>query len=227
MKYGISFGIIAALLSCTAFSGGGWYFLFLWPATSFAVVAFAYLMRDPRIFGKTESGLIPPINLTILLPYLTCLWSIWYMLRVVSREPAINQLTDAIFIGRRLLSHELPSHIDHVIDLTCEFPVSRASRAKSYFSFPILDASVPTKAKIDRWIETAAGLKGNIYIHCAEGHGRTGLFASILLIRLGHANAPEDALALVKSKRPHVRLNQTQMVMLKTDYSSCESGERK
>ena len=57
-------------------------------------------------------------------------------------------------------------------------------------------------------------LEGTIYIHCAEGHGRTGLFAAALLVKLGQFDSTDDALEFVKSKRPLVRLGKIQLATL-------------
>ena len=35
-----------------------------------------------------------------------------------------------------------------------------------------------------------------VYIHCAQGHGRTGLFASLLLLEKGMVTSPEEADAI-------------------------------
>ena len=141
-------------------------------------------------------------------------YSVWYALRLVKREPAFNQLTDNVFIGRRLLSHELPDNINHVVDLTCEFSEPNALRSTPYHLFPILDGFVPSPNQLRQWVHEVAALSGNVFIHCAEGHGRTGLFAAGLLLTIGHSKTPEDALQFIKSKRPMVRLGRRQLTVL-------------
>ena len=180
MKYGSLFCIVAALLAATASLNRGWTLLLLWPALSFLIVAGGYFHFGPRVYGKTPKGVLSPISQLLLLPYLVFLWFVWYIARLVKREPAFDQLTENIVIGRRLLSRELPEDIDHVVDLTCEFTEPKALRACSYHSFQILDGFVPPKGELRRWAQHAAGLSGKLYIHCAEGHGRTGLFAAVL-----------------------------------------------
>ena len=214
MKYGILFSIVAVLLTTAAIIHNGWLLLLLWPALSFGIVALGYLHFGPSVYRKSERGLLAPITQLLLLPYLAYLWAVWYAVRLVKREPALNQLTDNIFIGRRLLSHELPDQIDHVIDLTCEFNELKTLRSSSYHSFQILDGFAPSPEQLRQWVDQAAGLSGNIYIHCAEGHGRTGLFAAALLLCIGHSKSPDDALQFIKSKRPLVRLSQRQMAVL-------------
>ena len=214
MKYGVLFATVAALLAATAILHGGWRLLLLWPAISFGVVAVGYLHFGPIIYGKTSQGVLSIFTQLVLLPFLLYLWSVWYALRLVKREPALNQLTDKVFIGRRLLAHEFPDKIDHVVDLTCEFSEPKALRSSSYYSYPILDGFAPSVDKLRQWVGEVATLLGTVFIHCAEGHGRTGLFAAALLLKIGHSKTPDEALQLIKSKRPLVRLGRHQKLVL-------------
>ncbi|MEM7014512.1 MAG: tyrosine-protein phosphatase, partial [Verrucomicrobiota bacterium] len=192
----------------------GWRWLLLWPAISFGGVAIGYVHLGPAVFGKNKYGVISPIRQLLLAPYLIYLHLVWHSARLLKREPAWNQVTDRIYIGRRLLSHELPKDIEHVIDLTCEFAETTALRSRTYHSFQILDAAAPSTEKLVDWINFTADLEGIIYIHCAEGHGRTGLFAALLLVRLGRFSKTADALAYIKTQRPLVGLNRQQSLSL-------------
>ncbi len=215
MKYGIIFSTASALFVILAQSRGGLFFFFLWPALSFAIVASGYFYFGPRVYGKSKRGILSPVTMFLLLPYLLYSWSVWYGVRLVKRESAYDQLTENVFIGRRLMSHELPEHIDHVVDLTCEFSEPKRLRSRSYHSFQILDGFVPTCDQLCKWVETTARLSGDVYIHCAEGHGRTGLFVAALLLYRGDFQTVDDALQFTKSKRPRVRLGQRQLAVLK------------
>lgn len=214
MKYGVLFAIVATLLVASAALHGGWQWLLLWPAISLGIVAAGYLHVGPAVFGKSSRGVLSPSAHLFLLPYLLSVWFLWHSLRLVKREPAFHQLTEGIFIGRRLLLHEFPSNINHVIDLTCEFNEPGISRSAAYHAFPILDGSVPAVDQLREWAMTVAKLSGNIYIHCAEGRGRTGLFSAALLLVSGYSKSPDDALRYVISRRPMVRLNRQQIAVL-------------
>ena len=214
MKYGVLFVTVAVLLIVSALTQRGWKLLLLWPALSFGIVAIGYLHYGPIVYGKSTRGVLSPFSLLLLLPYLLYLWSIWYALRLFKREPAFNQLTDNVFIGRRLLSHELPRNINHVVDLTCEFTEPIALRSTTYHSFPILDGYVTASNQLRKWVLDVAAMTGDVYIHCAEGHGRTGMFAAALLLAIGHSKTPADALQFITSKRPLVRLGRQQLAAL-------------
>ena len=219
MKYGIVFAIVAVLLAASAVMNGGWQYVLIWPALSFALVALAYLRLGPRVFGKSEIGVLSPINVLLLLPYFLYVWSVWHIVRLFSREPPFDQLTENIFLGRRLLSHELPADVDHVIDLTCEFAEPKALRSTCYHSFQILDGMAASPEQLREWAAQAAGFSGRIYIHCAKGQGRSGLFAVALLLELGHAKSTADAIQLIQSKRPQVYLEHPQRMLLQAMYS--------
>lgn len=214
MKLGILFSVISLLLAVAAFTHQGWFLLLLWPALSTALVAGAYLGLGPGIYGKSLDGRLSLVSVAVLLPYLLYSRCAWYLLRLVRREPAWNELVDGILIGRRLLNREFPDVVDYVVDLTCEFAEPSAARTRSYYSFQILDASVPRLDQLQNWIADVARLSGTVYIHCAEGHGRTGLFAAALLLHRGDCRTAEEALTFARSKRPLVRLTGPQREML-------------
>lgn len=221
MKYGILFSIVAGLLVTTAVVHRGLYLLAFWPAVSFAVVASGYFYIGPSVFGKSTNGKLAFANQAILLPYLLYLWSVWRCIRIVKRESAFDWLTEDIAIGRRLLPHECPDSIEHVVDLTCEFTEPKTLRSRSYRSCQILDASVPPIEKLHTWVKESAELTGTVYIHCAEGHGRTGLFAAALLLHRGDCSSPAEAISFIQSKRPLVRLGKRQLAALTNFHESC------
>ncbi len=214
MKYGILFITLALLLIVTALLHQGWWLLLCYPAVSFMIVASDYLYFGTAIYGKSSLGVMLILNQILLFPYLVYLWLVWYLLRLVKREPAITQLTENVYIGRRLMANEFPNYINHVIDLTCEFTEPQKMRLASYHSFQILDGFVPTSSQLHDWVESVARLEGNIYIHCAEGHGRTGLFSALLLLHLNQVQTVEQAIDFIQSKRPLVRLGQRQHQLL-------------
>lgn len=216
MKYGVLFSLIAILLTVYAATAGGWLLLLIWPAISFGAVASAYFGLGPRVFGKRPNGTLSLISIVTLLPYFLYLWAIWHAMRLVSREPAFNTLTDSVLIGRRLLFRELPEDVDVVVDLTCEFVEPRGVRlAGRYISCPILDASSIDPRALAELAHDLASINARMFIHCAQGHGRTGLVAALFLIATKQAQSVDDAVAAVKSVRPHVGLTDPQMEALK------------
>lgn len=215
MKYGVLFSTLSLLLAYCAVTSGGWYLLLLWLVMSFGLVGLGYLALGDRVFGKRSNGSMAFVPVAILFPYLLCLWAVWHIVRLVSREPAYNTLVDGVLIGRRLLSSELPAGTQTVVDLTSEFPEPAALRSvPSYIAAPMLDASVlPPQSLVDLASRIAAA-ETPVYIHCAQGHGRTGLVAALVLLARGNAKNADNAIELLQSSRPLVGLNSIQRASL-------------
>lgn len=215
MKYGILFTILALLFAVHAFVYGGTALVLLWPALSFFLVSFAYFSGSVAVFGKRPDGSMDVRSLFGLLPYLACLWGLWHLLRLLEREPPYHELTPGVLIGRRLLASELPAGVSLVVDLTCEFPEPVAIRsACAYRAFPILDGAAGAGV-----VELARHIKqhqGTVYIHCAEGHGRTGMVAAVLLLEMYKASSASQAIARVRQQRPRVRLSPPQRRIVET-----------
>lgn len=210
VRYSVLFAVVAALMCVPAVTHRGWYLLSLWPAVAFAGLSVAYFTGNVRIFGKRPDGTLMPLHTIVLLPVIVLLLMVFHLARVLSREPAFHSLTENILIGRRLLSREFPPEVHSVIDLTSEFTEPARLRQAGYHSFPILDASVPTESRLHDWLRQTDDIAGTIYIHCAQGHGRTALFAACLLLHRGLVATADEGLALIQSRRPHARLNAVQ-----------------
>jgi hypothetical protein len=215
MKYGAFFSTLSLLSAFQAFTSGGWFLLLAWPAISFGAIGLAYLTLGHRVFGKRSDGSMTFASVAILLPYLLYLWVVWHLIRLVSREPAYNTLVDGVLIGRRLLSSEIPVATQTVVDLTSEFPEPVALRSVSnYVAAPMLDASVLPPQSLANLASRIAMADTPVYIHCAQGHGRTGLVAALLLLARGDAENPDAAMQMIQSSRPLVGLNGVQRVCL-------------
>ena len=50
-----------------------------------------------------------------------------------------------------------------------------------------------------------------VYIHCAQGHGRTGTVAAAVLVAKGIHSTPEAAIDALQRVRPKLALNRTQL----------------
>lgn len=220
MKYGSAFAILAMLIAIYAVREGGWFYVLLWPALSFALVSIAYFGAGVSIFGKQSDGTLSIGHSLLLAPFLAYLNLVWHAVRCFSRETAFNQLTQNVFIGRRLLSHERSSSFDHIVDLTCEFNEPAAHRESGYISFPTLDGHFPDKETLLQRVARIAELDGTIYIHCAQGHGRTATLAIAYLIQQGISETIDDAVNYILARRPNAHLGRTQRKMLESIYGA-------
>src|SRR5262249_34959279 len=159
------------------------------------------------------NGTLPWWSWVLFLPLLLMTIVVWHLIRWISREPAFNVVDDGLTIGRRILSSECPGSFDNFVDLTAEFSEPAALReTQAYFSFPILDGSAPTASAL---FEAIQALKpGMTYVHCAQGHGRTGMFATALLMSLGKISTVDQALQCLLAARPGIRLSRQQLECL-------------
>lgn len=194
--------------------------LFFWYAFDFFIIAIAYWMNKPLIFGKQQDGKLNPVSLVLLFPYYFFIWSVWRLNLFLDKSEAYHKLSQNIWIGRRLLDKEAIQNIDLIIDLTCEFSESKIIiRDKGYLCFPILDGGVPNAAEFKTLLNHIYNYKGNIYIHCALGSGRTGLVACSYLIFISVAKTFNEAYILVQLKRNNIRLNHLQIKFLKNFHN--------
>lgn len=78
----------------------------------------------------------------------------------------------------------------------------------------MLDGSGVTAGELRGLAAEIDDMPKPVLIHCAQGHGRTGLVAAAVLLVSGEAKTAVDAIAMVKSVRPGVELNREQMSVL-------------
>ena len=103
MGYALAFALFAAALALQAVRLGGWAWLLLWPAASFAAVALAYAAVGPRAMGKGESGRRAWWAVAGLLPYLLFAEVVWRGRRHLSpsgrREAAAHEVAPGLWVG--------------------------------------------------------------------------------------------------------------------------------
>jgi protein-tyrosine phosphatase len=190
--------------------GVSW-FLF-WPAFSFGVAAVAYARVRSDVFGKRADGKLRAGHVVVLLPYLGLTWMTWWLARAFDRSPAWARLTDSVYIGRRPLPTDVPTGVRSIVDLTCEFAERReVMRNRVYLLRPVLDATALTADELRTIAAEIQGLPAPVYVHCAQGHGRTGMVAAAVLLESGRADTVETALAQVRAVRPGARPNAAQV----------------
>lgn len=186
-----------------------WAVLAAWCALAAALVGATLLTRNARPFGKRPDGRRRPLATLLLLPYLLPLWTAWRLQRWRDHEAPWHELRPWLLIGRRLRDHEsaaVLAAVDHVVDLTCEHTEPPRLRGhRGYRCLPTVDGSTPKPAEFRTCIDALQALTGRVYLHCAQGHGRTATFAAALLLVRGEARDPAHALQLVQARRPLAR----------------------
>jgi hypothetical protein len=209
VKYTYLFGLLGLALIATGVVQGGWALLTLWLGGDFCALALAHARGTHNLFGKRPDGTLPFWSWILFLPLLGYSWLVWHALRLLIREPASNGVTDQLVIGRRLMASELQGQFDNFVDLTSEFAEPRRIRASpAYRSFPVLDGGAPAPEALRAAVQ---GLRpGRTFVHCAQGHGRTGLFALAMLLNSGTARDVDQGLQMLQAARPRVHLSKPQ-----------------
>jgi protein-tyrosine phosphatase len=214
MKYSVIFALMGMITCYLSVILGGWWHLFLWLSISFFAMSVGYGGIGPRVFRKQPDGTIPFWVKIIHFPFFLYSSIVWHIAQILSRENPFDKLGDDLIVGRRLFASELPSGVDNYVDLTAEFedPIE-IRKTINYYCLPILDGSVPLTEELTSIISRI--LIGTTYIHCAQGHGRTGLFALALLSTQGKIDSFEEGLSLLKKARPGIGLNKTQEIFIR------------
>jgi len=212
----LKLGVLLLLMGGFFYYGiqvGGFGVTLFWPGLSFSIVASGYFGLGPRVFGKRSDGTIAWYALVLLLPYFVYTWVVWRLVLLFSREDCYNRVSPELYLGRRALAHELPPEVATVVDLTSEFPEPKGVRTgREYICVPTLDACVPSN--FEALVERILDLSPPTYIHCAQGHGRSGTLVAALLMAKGTAKDADEAMSLVRTARPGVRLNARQEAFL-------------
>ena len=198
--------VIAVAASVLGIKAGFWGIPAIWLGVDFLILAIAYQCRAHAVFGKRPDGTLPLWSWILFLPHLVYTQLVWHLIRLLSKEPACNEISETLVVGRRLLNKELPGGLFNYVDLTAEFQEPALIRKlPGYRSFPLLDAGAPEPQALQRII---ASLKpGKTFVHCAQGHGRTGLFALATLVAARAVASPDEGLRRLQTARPGIRLN--------------------
>ena len=214
MGYALFFLLAAATLSILVSVQSivpGW--IFVWPIVTLVALSFAYLRNDSRAFGKQSSGGLSPVRVALFGPWLFFAVVVESLARVIDRTPPFARVDD-VFYGRRTRFSPVPKGAT-IVDLTAEFAEPQPLRGSGYLAFPILDARAPNTVEEVKALIAETGT-APVFIHCAQGRGRTGLVAACFLLARGVAESPDAAIEMLRKSRPGIRLNREQGAFLQT-----------
>src|SRR5688572_8918361 len=211
LAMGVAFLCLAVLFAALTGRFGGVTWILAWPAYSLVVVGLGYVWLGPEVLGKQADGTLSWKAALTLMPYFGAAELAWYVVRVLGTEEPWHEVSPGLYLGRRVQHWELPARVGLVLDLTAEFvepPELREGRR--YVSVPALDASTPSVHALADAVQAITSYQGNIYVHCAAGHGCSAMAMAVLLVARGMAHDVDAAVALMRAKRPRVRLRTTQ-----------------
>lgn len=213
MNYAAMLSILGACVVALGILQGGWALLSIWLGANFVMLGLAHHYDWVRVFGKRSDGSLAWWSWVLFLPLQLLTHGVWHLRRLVDWNSKFDEVTPDLVLGRRLLSFEsrslLTTSIVNYVDLTSEFQEPRSIRQNpAYVSVPMLDGSELDCDTLAAAIEKLR--PGRTYIHCAQGRGRTAVFAIALVLARGEATTVKEALAMLRVARPKVRLNCSQ-----------------
>lgn len=221
-RFGVFFCGVGAFLVAYGIWSGFWPLL-VWPGISNLVVGVGYFWGSAALFGKRRDGSRAIWAQVVLLPYTLFALFVWRVQSAVISQPAYHIVNERLIAARRLMAHEMPADVSIVLDLTCEFRDPAAIRSREgYRCLPILDGGSVSAEELVAVLRGLAPEVGTrILIHCAQGHGRTGMVAAAWLVLHGYARTAEEAVAMLQAVRPGVRLRRGQWEVLKAVSAAC------
>jgi len=221
-KYAIQFGVMSIAAAFAAFFSVPVLhakIVLIWVAIAFAVVAIAYALGRPRLLMKRDDGSQPVLAWLILWPYFLLSRFSLLLYRLSNRgRVAVAEVLPGVWFARRLTAREMrESNVkwSAVLDLAAEFP-RVASNGVAYRALPMLDGAVPSEAQVRDavvWIDEQAK-SGNVLVHCALGHGRTGSVIVAWLLLHGHVPDAHAGVAHLLTRRSTFGMSKAQVAFV-------------
>jgi protein-tyrosine phosphatase len=215
MRYAAAMLVMASLLVIAAWLWGGWRWVLLWPAESCLVMAAGYLGLGARVVGKDSAGHFAPWSFLFCGPYLLYYNAIARLGCGLRGDRAYDLIAPGLWLGRHPSIGRLPPGVRWLVDVVTEMPRLRGFVDDDhYLGFPMLDGDVAPIDEFRTFVLRVAALEGDVLIHCAAGRGRSAtLMAGVLLARR-LADSPEQAVKMIRSVRPGIKVNGKQMRVL-------------
>ncbi len=127
-----------------------------------------------------------------------------------------NHIVDGIYIGTNQCCQ---THFDELLlkagisaDISLEEERVDAPFGVNFFIWiPVKNYLSPTSEQLDfgvNALEKLLAMQQKVYVHCQNGHGRAPTLVAAYLIKKG--KTVEEAIALIKSKRPSVHMDEAQ-----------------
>lgn len=233
--FACAFGLLGLICSISSISlylsstCNAWILVLLWPAFVCLSIASSYSscgnggQLGVKLIGKSKkTGEIPFLRIVILFPYFMLAWGWWYFRQTIllrGKENPYDLVSKDIYVGRYPLWYpkEFPQTVKHVIDVTGEFPgIQEIQFNRTYLCCRGMDMQLPSKEDLATIAIEASKLEGEIYIHCANGHGRSASLAALIMVLRGNVTNVEEAFTVMQKARPKVYIHSEQMKVLKS-----------
>ena len=197
-------------------SYSGW-FVLMWPTSNLIILGLAYVFDGScgvRMLGKSKTtGNVSVVSTLFFFPYLLGLFVFWRIKHLYKGESVCDEVAEGVWVGRYPLCVDVGDKrfaqrpLTHAVDLTAEFPSRPAFHGKlTYLCAPSLDFLLADPKELLSCAQVIVqsyreNSKSTVYIHCANGHGRSGLFAAIVLVMRGDCLCLDEARNMMKLRR--------------------------
>lgn len=168
----------------------------------------------------------------MVMPYTLLGMGIMAFERMLSREPYADEVAPRLWVGKAPLFWERPTvrarAVTAVLNMCYEFrDMAGLRRAQlAYRRLPVLDGTAPSLERLEEaveWCVEQLDAGHTVLVHCAQGHGRSATVAAAVILHRGIASSPEEAVRLMQSVRPRVRLSSHQTRVLRTYHARREA----
>ena len=211
MKYSAVFIAAGMVLLVLALITKGLALTLLWPAADLFLLAFAYGRNEPKWLGKRVDGSLDPLRIFVFAPYFFLTWICWNGYVRLVREAWSHEVAPNLWVGRRPSPRHVPVGA-LVVDLTAEFSAHKSLIGQEQLlCLPTLDARSPGSTALRKLARRLVTAPHPLYIHCAQGHGRSATLAAVIMVLRGDVSTIEEAIAEMQRIRPLVHLHSVQL----------------
>lgn len=196
-----------------------------WLGLGLFCAGLALVFDLPGLYGKRADGTLPAYVWVHLGSWLLLYRGSWLFGKPAMRACGLGKKNDREFdlVAPRLilgrLLWQLPDakslgapEVGMVVDLTCEWSEPSPLRSvECYLSVPVVDTTRPSTEQLllaarDMMAFLSDPDAGSVYVHCANGYGRSAVACAALLLLDGTCDTAEEARDILRNARPVVSL---------------------
>lgn len=181
--------------------------IFIWPAICHLFMAAAYFgnqrMGVKCLNKDRKTGQISCTAFFLCLPWLITVYVFWFVRHMFNGEDAYNRVYKHFYVGRfPRWNSEFPPEIKNIVDMTAEFSARKSLlKGRTYLCLPSMDRCMPDPWDLGQFALQVSRLKTPTYIHCANGHSRSGLLMAMVMVLRKDSASIRHAFAKMVEKR--------------------------
>jgi membrane-associated phospholipid phosphatase/predicted protein tyrosine phosphatase len=225
-RIGWQYAALGVCLAVLCWLTWPWGAILVWPIVAVTIVTIGYFHSGPGVFRKTY-GRLPFSAKLILAPVLAGQYVSWLYYK--RQCQAWDEVVPGVWIGRRLSDAEareaVRAGVTAVLDLSDAFSEARPFIELAYRHLPVLDLTAPTPSQLTEAVAfiDANATPGVVFVHCKIGYSRSAAVVAAWLLSTGKATTVDEAIAMLRSKRPTIVIRPEIRVALDA-FANAEGG---